>query len=107
MTKKKFNVIIGIMIVTDTTLILFVKIIIEVLIAIGVGYIVVLDKDERIRVNKMINGFLKKLIQSRNDKKDNWKWKRKNSFYYYKKIFIFKFRLLDYWFLELIFLKKP
>ena len=63
--------IIGIMIVTDTILILFVKIIIEVLIAIGVGYIVVLDKDERIRVNKMINGFLKKLRQSRNDKKDN------------------------------------
>ena len=55
----------GIIIVKDSTLILFAKIIIEALIAIGISYMVVLNSEECRKVNAMIMGLLYKFLRLR------------------------------------------
>ena len=52
--------IISLFIISGSTIILLIKITIEALIAIGISYIIVLDKVERIRVNGMIKSFVTK-----------------------------------------------
>lgn len=52
-------------IVSERTIVLLVRIILEVMIAIGMSYMVVLNSDERVRVNGMINGFLSKFMNKR------------------------------------------
>ncbi len=50
---------------TDSMVILFTRIIIEVCIAIGISYLLVFDKDERKRVKGMITGFINKILSQR------------------------------------------
>ena len=47
---------------SDATIILFTRVILEILIAIGISYLIVFDADERLLVNGMIKGFMSKIL---------------------------------------------